>query len=78
MPTKDPTKTGPRIVPILLAAPNLPIPEDLSSAEVTSATYAPEAGLEAAPIAELITLESNKINNKENPVTVPINPKEAE
>ena len=63
---------------MLFAAPNLPIPDDLSSSEVTSATYAPDAGLEAAPIAEFTILAANKIINKEKPVTVPINPREAE
>ena len=38
MPIIEPTKTGPKIVPMLLAAPNFPMPEDLSSKEVTSAT----------------------------------------
>ena len=37
-PIIEPTSTGPKIVPMLLAAPNLPIPDDLSSNEVTSAT----------------------------------------
>ena len=49
------TKTGPRIVPMLLAAPNCPIPADLFSSVVTSATVAPVAGLIPAPSAELIT-----------------------
>ena len=37
-PTREPTNTGPSMVPMLFAAPNLPIPEDLSSSVVTSAT----------------------------------------
>ena len=49
---------------MLFAAPNFPIPEDLSSSVVTSATYAPEAGLEAAPIAEFTILDINKIISK--------------
>ena len=75
IPISEPTKTGPKIVPRLFAAPNFPIPEDLSSSEVTSATYAPDAGLDAAPIAELIILEINKIINKENPVKSPTKPR---
>ena len=77
-PTKEPTNTGPNIVPMLFAAPNFPIPEDLSSSEVTSATYAPEAGLDAAPIAEFMIREINNIINNEKPVTAPTSPSDAE
>ena len=38
IPIKDPTKTGPAIVPMLLAAPNFPIPAERSSSDVMSAT----------------------------------------
>ena len=63
---------------MLFAAPNFPIPEDLSSSEVTSATYAPEAGLDAAPIAEFMIREINNIINNEKPVTAPTSPSDAE
>ena len=44
---------------MLLAAPNCPIPADLFSSVVTSATVAPVAGLIPAPKAELITLANS-------------------
>ena len=73
--TARPATAGPRIVPMLFAAPAAPMPLVRFAASVISAIYALAAGIEADLTEAWVTRAITRAINRSEPVRMPASPR---